>query len=550
MAPRFVIAASSTQASIPSESGRSALATSTSAPDISSDGEHARLSRIPAIVSDLLFFLLVGVDIVRTLRHAMWRDELQAFMLALGSSSLWDLFLKIRVELHPGLWYTLVWLLTRVTSDPMWMQVMQIGLAVGAWIILYRFSPFGRAEKVLILLSYYLFWEYFVLSRSYVLLALIGFAFVALRQYRPQQRFIPWMLLGLLANVHVIGAIWSMALGALLALQKGVRRNPAQLAGVAIYLALFGLAIATLTPADYGLRQTDMRPVRFNSNSVLGVALGAFVPIKLEQVRNAFAFLANPDLAPVPQFWNANPIGDVIGLMQTDTNHPLRLALAFLVPIAVCWLITLDSLQVLEFFLVYTGVLLFTKIWQFTGDARMWGILFLAFIASVWTARVRRAPAVWSSWLFGGLLAINAFGGLFTLASEVQPFSQARNTATWLKKNNLADAFLIGSKDSKVSSVAGYLGRPVYYLECECSGTFVIWNRRSLLSPEEFGRRLARAVGLAEQHDAILIRDRPVTPEDLGPSAANISLTRLETFAGAFADEQYWIYRASKTSLP
>src|SRR5262245_18106542 len=52
--------------------------------------------------------------------------------------------------------------------------------------------------------GWFLFWEYFVISRSYVLLALIGFAFVALRQHRSRQDFIPWLLLGLLANVHLL----------------------------------------------------------------------------------------------------------------------------------------------------------------------------------------------------------------------------------------------------------------------------------------------------------------------------------------------------------
>ncbi len=545
---------------IRAESDLTAFAATTSTPAVGFSGLRARLTSIPAIVSDALFFLLVAVDIVRTLRHAMWRDELQSFMLASASSSIWDLFLKVKLEAHPGLWYMLVWLLTRVTSDPMWMQVMHIALAVGTWVIIYRWSPFGRAEKILILLSYFLFWEYFVISRSYVLLALIGFAFVALRQYRPRQRFIPWLLLGLLANVHVFGAIWSMALGASLALQS-VRRNSAQLAGVAVYLALFGLAIATMVPPRYyWVSRADvvydsprapgairLEVSRFNQS--LEVPLGAFVPLQLESVRNTFVFLADPGHATVPQFYNTNPLYG--GYPVTD--YPLWLALLFAVPVAACWLITRNWLRVLEFFLVYAGVILFTNMWNYIGNARTDGVLFLALLASVWTARARSAPPVWSSWLLVGLLVINACAGVLTLASELQPFSQARNTAAWIKQNNLADAFLIGSEDAEVSSVAGYLGRPVYYLECECYGTFIIWNekRQSPLSREEFGRRLSRAVGLAEQREAILIRNRPVVPEDLGSNVSSLAVRLLKTLAGATRpDESYWIYRVIKTPLP
>jgi hypothetical protein len=229
-----VISATSGRANhVPADLALKPLSASASTRATSSPRRH--FTGIVGIVSNGLFFTLIAVDVIRTLRHSMWRDELQVFMLASSSPSLGDLFLKLKHEAHPGLWHTLVWLLTRVTSDPTWMQVMHIALAIAAWAIIYRWSPFSKAEKILILLSYFLFWEYFVISRSYVLLALIGFAFVALRQHRPGQDFIPWLLLGLLANVHVLGAIWSIAMGAILAMQRA-QRIPAQLAGGAFYL--------------------------------------------------------------------------------------------------------------------------------------------------------------------------------------------------------------------------------------------------------------------------------------------------------------------------
>src|SRR5262249_9628534 len=180
--------------------------------------------RITAIVSGALFVLLMVVNVIRTLHHAMWRDEMQIFMLALYSSSPWSVLLKLKYEAHPALWHILVWGVTRLTSDPMWMQVLHIGLAVGVWTIIYWWSPFSRLEKILLLLSYFLFWEYFVISRSYVLIALIAFAFIAWRERRPRPAFLLWLLLGLLANVHMFGAIWSMVLAAMLAFE-GRRRS-------------------------------------------------------------------------------------------------------------------------------------------------------------------------------------------------------------------------------------------------------------------------------------------------------------------------------------
>jgi hypothetical protein len=178
---------------------------SRSAGAIAAAPSRGQTATIEATVGGALFILLIVFNIIRTLRHAMWRDELQIWMLAANSPSLWSLWLKLKYEAHPALWHSLVWVVTRVTSNPLWMQVLHLGLALGVWIIVYRWSPFSRLEKILLLLSYFLFWEYFVVGRSYVLIALIAFAFVALRERRPQPEFILWLLLGLLANVHLLG---------------------------------------------------------------------------------------------------------------------------------------------------------------------------------------------------------------------------------------------------------------------------------------------------------------------------------------------------------
>ena len=103
--------------------------------------------------------------------------------------------------------------------------------------------------------------------------------------------------------------------------------------------------------------------------------------------------------------------------------------------------------------------------------------------------------------------------------------------------------------------MSGYLGRPIYYLECECRGTFVVWNdkRNSMLSDAEFWRRLAVAATAAGQADAILIRYRPIAPAELASNPANLVLTELASLTRAATDENYRIYRlgmAAKTSPP
>jgi len=506
---------------------------------------------IAAVVTHGIFVFLIIVDVIRTLHHPMFRDEFETYWIALSSSSFGDLLSNMKYTAHPALLYILVWLVTRVTSDPLAMQLMQIGLAICVWIIVYAYSPFSRLEKILLLLSYFLFWEYFVISRSYVLIALIGFAFIALRERKPRPELVLWLLLGLLANTHMYSAIWSMVLAAMLVIED-VRRPSApryvSVAGAAAYLVLLAFAIVMLQPPpqyDLGSPIVHFSIARLDED--IYTPIGAFVPFSIGAVRQAIAFIAHPGHAEVPEFWGADPTPLFVALTHADTGHPVRLLLAFAAPIAACWLVTRNWLLVLEFSLVYLGIVLFENMWNFPGRATHHGVVFLAFVAAVWSARARRPSAVWSPWLFGAILLINACGGVLSLASELRPFSESYETAAWIKQNNLADAFLIGSHDAQVSTVVGYLGRPIYYLECECFRPFGIWDdtRHGKLTDDEFASRLAKAVTLAGQRDPILIRSRPVTAEDLSSVSPRLAARLLKSFTNASTDENFWVYRMS-----
>lgn len=499
----------------------------------------------PHLAWGILFLLLLAVNVVRTLRHAMWRDELQSFQVGTGSRSLPDLLRHFKYEAHGGLWEFLVWLVTHFTSDPFWMQVLHAGLATALWIIVYRWSPFSRAEKFLLLLSYFLFFEYFLVSRDYVLVALLGFGFVATRQYRSQHIVTAWLLLGLLANVVLYSAIWSMAMAAVFAIEQD-RRGPAFYAGTLIYLACLAFGIATMVPAaDFAPWGGDVRfePVRLDH--ALVVPFGAFMPINPEWIVSATKFFQGAG-SFVPNIWNPNPYS-YASFMQINADHPLRLLIAFAAPLAVCWLIVRDRLRVLEFAITYLGIVAFATLWDFPGSSRHHGIVFLALIAGAWRVRTGTSGHGWSDGTLRAILVVSALGGVLTLASGSRPFSQSRDAAQWLQQNNLADAYLIGSRDAQVSSVAGYLAKPVYYLECQCIGTFIVWNRtrQSPLSAEQFRIRLLRAVDLAAGRQPILISNGELSLNDL--AEAPVSVTLLKSFDGPTeTDERYWIYRVTK----
>lgn len=504
-----------------------------------------RDSRTGARWCDALFYLLLAGNVARTLHHAMWRDELDAFQISANSPTLLDLFARLRYEARPPLWDLLLWGLTRLTTDPVWMQVLHAAIATAIWVLVYRAAPFGRLEKFLLLTSYFLFFEYFVISRNYALAALLGLGFVALRQHRPAHSTLAWLALGLMANLVVHAAIWSMAFASVYALEQ--RRHDARfIAGAALYLALLAFAVIVMIPApDFGPWEARPSLDLSGGNNPLAVMFGAFVPIDPAWFPAVAAFLRDPQAAPVPFTWGISPAYDVMALTGAGIDRPFRFAAILSLPIAACAVLTRNPLRVLEFSLAYAGLCLFATFWHFTGSARHHGLVFVAFVAAVWTARAQGRVA--APWLFAALLAVNAFGGVVTLGAESTPFSQSRTTARWIAQNDLAATPLIGSRDAQVSSVAGYLRRPVYYLECECDGTFIVWNgaRVSPLSPEQFRERLARAVARAAGREALLILNRPLEPADVD-AAAPFAAAPLTSFVGSVTNENYWLYRLTK----
>lgn len=88
------------------------------------------------LVSVFFIFGLIGIA-----NHEMWRDELQAWMIARDSSSLSDLFRNLRYEGHPGLWHSCLYFITRFTRNPIAMQFFHLLLATGVIFIFTRFSP-------------------------------------------------------------------------------------------------------------------------------------------------------------------------------------------------------------------------------------------------------------------------------------------------------------------------------------------------------------------------------------------------------------------------
>jgi hypothetical protein len=510
---------------------------------------HHAGATVGPFVPDLLFALLASFNTLRLIRHVLWRDELQAYMLGAASATPLELFAKLKYEGHPGLWHLLLWVLTRFSTDPVWMQVAHLAIALGVWVLIWRLSPFGTIEKFLLLLSYYLFWEYFIVSRSYALGVLLGFGFIALRIHRREFRFWPWLLLGLLANTSVFGTIWSLGLASFYAGQNW-RTWRVLLPGVVAYALLVALAVATMIPAPDALLSHSASP-DFSQRRLdmpLWYLLGAFLPFVSPFVADTLNWIGGPASTLATTSFGADPAGTLFRSLGGGSESLLLALLVFSLPVAMCFAIVRDWLRTAEFAAIYFGIILFAVLWSFSGGPRHQGYVFIALVGTIWAARsARPATPVAPVWLV--LLALNALGGLTTLSAELRPFSQSYNAARWLERHHDEDAFLIGVRDANTSPIAGYLGRPLYYLECECFGTNVVWSKRRKrnLKPEDVITRIARGMTKEDKTEAILISSEPYDPSGQA-MVPELSFEKIKQFPSAVSKETYVIYRVSKRS--
>ncbi|MGK7887857.1 MAG: hypothetical protein AB4042_00885, partial [Leptolyngbyaceae cyanobacterium] len=158
-------------------------------------------SRLQSLASpQFIVPLFATLGLIGILHHDMWRDEMNTWLIVRDSGSLGEMLGYVNYQGHPALWALLVSLVQQVWDHPVIMQLLHWGLGVGAIALFWGYSQFPRWQKGLFTFGYIPFYEYFLISRPYVLGMLCLFLFCAV--YPTRKRTYIWVAiaLGLMAN--------------------------------------------------------------------------------------------------------------------------------------------------------------------------------------------------------------------------------------------------------------------------------------------------------------------------------------------------------------
>ncbi|MBL0052158.1 MAG: hypothetical protein IPP29_11940 [Bacteroidetes bacterium] len=111
------------------------------------------------------YFFVLGL--IGIWHHEIWLDEAHHFLLGRDSTSFFDLFYNARYEGHPLLWNALLFILTFFTMNIFAMQLLHLLIASANIFLILWYAPFPKHQKLLLTFSYFIFYEYSIVSRNY-----------------------------------------------------------------------------------------------------------------------------------------------------------------------------------------------------------------------------------------------------------------------------------------------------------------------------------------------------------------------------------------------
>ena len=426
-----------------------------------------------------ILFIIIGL--FGALNHALWRDEMQGWLVAWQSNNLIDLWKNNAPSGHPVLWSLLIYLSKNVTGTPISMQLLHWFLGSSAILIFWRFSPFNLITKSLFTFGYFPFWEYFFICRHYVIAELIIFTFCSIYHLK-KFTYIPFAFcIGLLANTQALSWSVAFAIGMMLILdwiQNPTQRENYKKTKYWIYdlISSFFISFTLLGFGAFSLFQVKDSvnlPSSFidfhNFLRVLGQLFGGYV-------------LIIPDSSRLLD----------LGICAIITLFLLVSTITFIKsypPALIYFLSGLIFLFIFNYFL-YLGI-----------GSRHYGYYFLLIISSVWLSKSNKkqhfmTPVNQNLFTKGNLfyfprllnfcLIIHMVVGVHMVFNDfLLPYSSGKETAQYIQEKGWEDFPIFATRDVEVATVSGYLDREFYLPELNGLGSYAQWKKRVAIERTE-----------------------------------------------------------------
>ena len=542
-----------------------------SSPAAPSPSKGIKLTPTPlrfALIVTLAYFVVVMIGM---LTHEMWRDEHQAWLVARDANSLPQLLDNMRYEGNPALWHFFLFIITRITHDPIAMQIFHVLVAASFIFIFNRYSPFSNLHKILFTFGYFIAYEYAVISRSYALGILLVFAVCALYKNRTTRYILIGGLLALLSNVTPYAIVLAGGIAGILVLdyflfQKRSSKTFLQLA-IGLTVFILGLAFSFYQiwpekdnsfPAPYATSLFDF--IRWWEVSSKLFTTYMYVPEINEHFWNTNIYFKNP-----------GAISSAGGFSGWLSQNPSYLLSWVVMPVILFFSGVIIFLRKKLVLLLYVlSILGLFTLYYYTAlmYSRYCGYLLIALIMCYWLAEYY--PEKKSSGFLATLgkkiskgflttiLALNVIGTLIAYSMEIQyKFSPSKDVATFIKENKLDSLPIVGITDFTISPLATYLDTKIFYTQMNDFGSFTVWSKKRK-DQITFGEAIASLGTFVDKGNQKVLWIKDSAPQvsidgtnqqDMEKAILrnDLQVDLLKKFSpGIVADERYFIYLVQK----
>jgi len=220
---------------------------------------------------------------------------------------------------------------------------------------------------------------------------------------------------------------------------------------------------------------------------------------------------------------------------------------------------------ILCFYLIGTGAIVLFTYLKFLGSARHYGHLYLILIVSFWLikyyppsnlfvqfiAKVAQKFTTnfirWQAWVkkyqmtfLMIILYAQLAAGIVSFSRDLfLPYSASRETARYIKSNDLNKYLMVGSVDFAISPISGYLQEKIYYPESNKLGSFVLFNQqRKVVNDQEILTQVQKFIN-QQQKTVLLILNHP-----LNESKSGLMIEKIQEFTHSFiGNEVYYLYQ-------
>ncbi len=511
-----------------------------------------------------ILFLFLALGISGLSNHEMWRDELQAWLIARDSGSPLELIQNLRYEGHPGLWHTLLYIITRFTENPAYMQLAHLMIGAINIALIVWFSPFSRFQKFFLSFSFFLFYEYLIVSRNYSIAILLIFLICSLYHLRAQKPLMIMVVLGLLANTNFYGWMISISFAIVFslefiqkqvteprALKLAVKNRTTAILGVVFYIASAAASFLLVMPPEDRWRGTDST-TDFSLSHLVHSATAlakAYIPVLEHKV----------------QFWDTNLL---LNWTLSSLDYPYKLIVPLMLSACIiafsAWLIK-TSRNAFLIYLIGTGLMFSFTYVKYHGAARHHGNFFILLVACVWialyeagfsesasgiTPKDRRSSQKVFSIVFTLFLSIHFLAGIWPYYTDLRyPFSMQQAAADYLSQYQGSSDFRIaGYRSSYISPLAATLGEDIYYPQAEKYGSFIVWKKDSveLMEHSDVVEDLIQKAHRFETNWILVLNEPMSSPLiELFNSSGEVSIAELKRFAGSIVQEDFYIYKVA-----